>query len=232
MIYVMSDIHGMYDKYKKMLEMINFNDNDTLYVLGDVIDRGDGSIKILQDMMARSNVYGLIGNHELMAVECLKWLATEITEASINELDEEKLVKLSDWLNNGAYQTIQEFQALSRTKQQDIIDYLLEFVAYEEVFINDKYYLLVHAGIDGGNFGKSLDDYDIDDFVWNRPDLEIPYFNDDRHFMIIGHTPTLLLNGKVEIIHQNNYIAIDCGACFNDGKLACLCLDTMEDFYV
>lgn len=232
MIYVMSDIHGMYDKYKKMLEMINFNDNDILYVLGDVIDRGNGSIKILQDMMVRSNVYGLIGNHELMAVECLKWLAMEITETSINELDEEKLVKLSDWLNNGAYQTIQEFQALSRTKQQDIIDYLLEFVAYEEVFINDKYYLLVHAGIDGANLGKSLDDYDIDDFVWNRPDLEIPYFNDDRHFMIIGHTPTLLLNGKAEIIHQNNYIAIDCGACFNGGKLACLCLDTMEEFYV
>lgn len=25
---------------------------------------------------------------------------------------------------------------------------------------------------------------------------------------------------------------IDCGACFNGGKLACLCLDTLEEFYV
>ena len=31
MIYAISDIHGMYDKYLKMLEVINFNDNDTVF---------------------------------------------------------------------------------------------------------------------------------------------------------------------------------------------------------
>ena len=31
---------------------------------------------------------------------------------------------------------------------------------------------------------------------------------------------------------KNNFIAIDCGACFENGTLACLCLDTMEEFYV
>ena len=37
MTYVMSDIHGEYDKYRKMLEQIDFCDEDTLYVLGDVV---------------------------------------------------------------------------------------------------------------------------------------------------------------------------------------------------
>ena len=39
MIYYMSDVHGAYERYLKMLEAINFSDEDTLYVLGDAIDR-------------------------------------------------------------------------------------------------------------------------------------------------------------------------------------------------
>ena len=62
MIYVMSDIHGMADRYQEMLELIDFNEQDTLYVLGDIIDRGNGSIKVLQDMMRRPNVHGIFGN--------------------------------------------------------------------------------------------------------------------------------------------------------------------------
>ena len=34
MIYVMSDIHGCFDKYKEMLSLIEFLPRDTLYVLG------------------------------------------------------------------------------------------------------------------------------------------------------------------------------------------------------
>ena len=39
-IYVLSDIHGMYDKYQQMLAKIDLKPEDTLYILGDVIDRG------------------------------------------------------------------------------------------------------------------------------------------------------------------------------------------------
>ena len=63
-IYCMSDIHGEYEKYIQMLELIELSDEDTLYVLGDVIDRGPGSVDILMDMMRRPNVIPLIGNHE------------------------------------------------------------------------------------------------------------------------------------------------------------------------
>lgn len=40
MIYVVSDIHGCYDKYQELLKKLNLGPDDTLYVLGDVIDRG------------------------------------------------------------------------------------------------------------------------------------------------------------------------------------------------
>ena len=51
MIYVMSDIHGCYDKYKKMLEKIALSEEDTLYLLGDVVDRGEHGMKILLDIL-------------------------------------------------------------------------------------------------------------------------------------------------------------------------------------
>ena len=38
--YVVSDIHGEDDRFHAMLQKINFSKEDTLYILGDVVDRG------------------------------------------------------------------------------------------------------------------------------------------------------------------------------------------------
>lgn len=67
--YVCSDIHGYYGSYCNMIKKIK--DSDTLFILGDVIDRGNGGIKILQDIMKRPNVKFLMGNHEYMMINCL-----------------------------------------------------------------------------------------------------------------------------------------------------------------
>ena len=45
MVYCMADIHGNYEAYQDILKQIHFKDSDTLYVLGDVVDRGPDSIK-------------------------------------------------------------------------------------------------------------------------------------------------------------------------------------------
>lgn len=56
MIYVMSDLHGCFEEYKRMLEKIDFKESDTLYILGDIVDRGSQSIQILQDKIGRAHV--------------------------------------------------------------------------------------------------------------------------------------------------------------------------------
>ena len=129
MIYVMSDIHGMYDKYIEMLELINLREHDSLYILGDIVDRGLHPMKILQNMMKRPNVFGIFGNHELMMAECFNIITQEITNELLDNFDEEALIKLSDWMNNGAFQTIQELKKLSEEERKDIIEYLMEFTA-------------------------------------------------------------------------------------------------------
>ena len=70
--YVMSDVHGQYKSYMKMLKKIDLKAEDTLYVLGDAIDRGPDGIKILNDIMKRPNVELILGNHELLMLDALK----------------------------------------------------------------------------------------------------------------------------------------------------------------
>ena len=65
-IYVMSDIHEESDLFHAMLEQIDFSESDTLYILGDVIDRGPDGIALLQEIRKTPNMIMLIGSHEYM----------------------------------------------------------------------------------------------------------------------------------------------------------------------
>ena len=65
--WVMSDLHGNYRKYREAMDAICLQEMDTLCVLGDVVDRGTGSCKILLDMMESSHSIPIIGNREYMA---------------------------------------------------------------------------------------------------------------------------------------------------------------------
>ena len=66
--YAISDIHGMYGSYVEAIKRLNCN--DTLYILGDVIDRGHGGFDIIQDIMKRQEknpkIILLLGNHEIL----------------------------------------------------------------------------------------------------------------------------------------------------------------------
>ena len=71
MIYVMSDLHGQYDMFTRMLELIKFNTNDTMYILGDIVDRGPKSIEIYRYVKEHDNIILLKGNHEDMMYNAL-----------------------------------------------------------------------------------------------------------------------------------------------------------------
>ena len=88
--YVISDVHGQYNAYKKMLNKIRFTKNDFLYVLGDVIDRGPEGLRIIQDIMKRENAELLLGNHECMLLNALQYLRRReagVEEENIHEAD-------------------------------------------------------------------------------------------------------------------------------------------------
>lgn len=76
--YVMSDMHGEANRFHAMLEKNRFSAGDTLYILGDVIDRGADGINLLLEIMQKPNVVMLLGNHEYMMIQYLSPDATAI----------------------------------------------------------------------------------------------------------------------------------------------------------
>ena len=49
------------------MDAICLQEMDTLYILGDAVDRGTGSCEILLDMMENFHSIPIIGNHGYMA---------------------------------------------------------------------------------------------------------------------------------------------------------------------
>lgn len=230
--YVISDIHGEYDRFLELLDKIKPGEEDTLYILGDVLDRGPHPIRTLLLLMEMPNAVCLAGNHELMALECLEFLMREITDISIGELDEKMLGNLVTWQYNGSRTTIEEFRALSREMQRSVIDFLKEFSIYEELTVNGKDYLLVHGGLGNYRPEKDIEDYSLKELIWDRADYDISYFEDV--YVVTGHTPTQEIAGNPRpgyIFRENNHIAVDCGCNRPDGRLGAICLDTGEEFY-
>ena len=234
MQYIISDIHGCYDEYIELLKKINLKDSDELYILGDVVDRGPAPIKVLQDMMMRVNVFPIIGNHDFIALIMLRKLNVQITEDNAEtHLTDEDLKDYMQWLKEGGKTTVEEFLKLDEDEKEDIIEYIEEFSAYHEINVNDKRYVLVHASLNNFEEDKELDEYLLQDILFNRMDYSKRYFADEDTYIITGHTPTALIreDGEMLVYEKNGHIAIDCGCVFG-GRLAAYCLDTGEVFYV
>ncbi len=223
MIYAMSDLHGCFSDYLEMLEKIDLKEEDTLYILGDVIDRGLYGIDILLDMMKRPNIKPLIGNHEDMALPVMRAI---VAGHAIGDPDDHRL-----WMYNGGETTKIAFRTLSAETQRQIIDYIESFSLREELCVGEHRFHLSHS------LPEYVPDIDInkaayEDLIWGRPDYNRRYHRE--MLCVTGHTPTMLIDEVYagRIFRENNHFAIDCGAVFYDGRLGCLCLDTLEEFYV
>ena len=231
MIYVIGDIHGKKDKYDEMLAKLSPADTDAVFVLGDIIDVGEDSIEILQDMMYRANIYPVLGEHEYMAKKIFPLIikAKSVDEAK-DMLEGEDKADLDKWLGMKSEKTISDFLSLDEEDKESIIDYLSEFQAFEEVEAGGKTFVLAHAGIDNFDSEKALEDYDEEDFVFGQADYTKVYFK--NKYLITGHTPTVAINQKFmgKVYSKNGHIALDCGAAYG-GKLAAICLDALKLTY-
>lgn len=230
--YVMSDIHGEYDMFQELLKQIELKKTDTLYVLGDVLDRGPHPIKTILKLMELQNCICITGNHEVMAQECLEFLMGDVLNISLDKMDEKMLNNLVTWQYNGSKTTIHEFRKQSLETQKAIIEFIKGFSNYEEVTVGNKNFLLVHAGLDNFKPEKDIQEYSLHDLVWGQADYERMYYRDK--YLVTGHTPTQSIKENPvpgAIYKHNNHIAIDCGAPYQGGRLAAYCLDSGQEFY-
>ena len=213
--YVMGDIHGIYYAFNNMLRNIKFSENDTLYIIGDVVDRGPEPIKTLQRVMKTPNIKMLLGNHE------------DMMQKYYEELDEyDKYL----WYNNGGMVTQQQFERLSADEKCAILEHIRALPLKEEITIGKQKYILAHAS----PFGTTKDE-----LIWERiyPYQMTPPGDE---IYICGHTPVIRYSRRKSHIAEIKKSAdertwfIDCGCAYGDDKrarLACVRLEDGKVFY-
>lgn len=213
--YVISDLHGEYEKFKKMLELIDFTDNDEMYILGDVIDRGEHPIKLLLSIMGQENIHMILGNHEQMMLNYYK-------------TDDPTLKDL--WECNGGYTTIYELDKCGKFTTENILEYLRGLKPVKILHVNGNKFYLAHADLETKQ-GVALSAQSVDYILWNRREPSYDDILTISQYLITGHTPTMHFGKEGKIFNHENWYCIDCGAVFG-GNLGCLRLDDMEEFYV
>ena len=229
MIYVVSDLHGENKKFQRLLNKINFADNDVMYVLGDIVGYGKDSIELLCDLSMRFNVIPIVGDHDYRAVRLLRALNTMMTEGV--RPDQDTLKEMAAWMEDGGECVMEGFKALDSDMREGVLEYLEDMSLYEEVRVGGKHYFLVHAGIVDYNPSVSLEYCLPEDFISEPIDLKKPLMDDVT--VIAGHVPTYLIDGAEngKIFYGNGSIIIDCGAAFGE-SLGCLCLDNGKEYYI
>ena len=202
MIYVIADIHGCYDVYISLLKKIKFSDEDELFVLGDVVDRGPEPIKVLQDMMMRPNVYPILGNHDYMALKVLKKLCVEdildyLQEFTLYEdvcVGNKRFILAHADLHGYEEKCMEGCGSIGEVDldEFDFSDFIFYRADYEKRYFKDKNTFLVTG--------------------------HTPTFS-------------VREDGEALILEKNGHIAIDCG-CVYGKRLAAYCLNDGNVEYV
>ena len=224
MIYVVSDIHGYYKRFISLLEQINFSEEDTLYILGDIIDRGPEIAELVDYVVKTPNIKMVLGNHEYMF---------------LNYWDSKSYYDKALWYHNGGMFTDMAFSELPKDKVLQYVNYFSSLPVEIEISVNNQKYLLVHGNYVTEKEKKSFSENEYKyHIIWSRINKEDTGPKDK--VVIFGHTPThkYLGNDKPFVFWKNgNLIGIDCGlakiARYGEKcRLGCLCLDTMDEIYI
>lgn len=229
MNYVISDIHGEYERFLKMLKKIAFSNKDILYIIGDIPSRGSQTFELLDYVMSKPNIVHIKGNHELFLQLYL--------EGDVNM-----------WWNYerfGGANVIRALRKISLENKAKYHEYLVKLPLYKKIQVNDKEYFLTHSGfmadLPAIKNAEGMVDMEASILKWCEISEYDYLISNDLHyipasikypFMIVGHYPTenLECNG---IFVGNKYIDIDNGLNITKGrKLACLRLEDMKEYYV
>lgn len=188
--YVISDVHGHYGAFIDMLDLIGMSSNDTLWVLGDIIDRGPNSVEMLrfaaENARKYENIHFLIGNHEQMMLDSIalasKRRTTFWTEhegrSTIAEINDARLD--ADWIDEILY------------------PWLCCLPYYKHIKVNNNDYMLVHAGFSPSSYTLRRNDETVQKVNATRNALNLPYDRYDHGLSMhdgFGNDPILMLDG-------------------------------------
>ncbi len=212
MTYVTSDWHGTHlSRIRQLLSLANFGPRDWLFVLGDVVDRGAHGISLLKWIMRQPNVQLILGNHELMMLDC-DFVCQEVNRATLDAFGMRQVEALRIWKHNGALPTLEGLKQEMPEVRDRIFAYLRKAPYYRKLRVGEQTYLLVHGGLGEYRKNKALEDYSAEELLWTRPDFDTVYSK--KFITVVGHTPTCFYGRqfKGKMIRTETWWNIDTGA--------------------
>jgi serine/threonine protein phosphatase 1 len=180
------DIHGHADKLEALLEEVQPTTNDKVIFLGDYIDRGPDSRRVIERLIKFKEqdptAIFLLGNHEHMLVEYL---------------DMQDEASLADFIFNGGDTTLNSYGGSFTDIPKKHLDFIQQTQLYhletvvlydaENGEVDEQDYLFVHAGV---RPKRSLSEQDPMDILWIREQfIKSPRPMGDT-IVVHGHTPS------------------------------------------
>jgi serine/threonine protein phosphatase 1 len=212
--FVIPDIHGCALTFRALVEnAIRLQPEDSLYLLGDYIDRGPRSRELLDTILDLRkhgfHVEALRGNHEEMLLNA-----------------DDSLMNFRLWIINGGHATLDSFKV---ERAGEIPSRYLDFLKNLRYFIELEDFVLVHACLDFQNENPFSD---RETMLWARYcDADISRIGNRR--LITGHTPIpreALIKGI-----EAERILLDNGCVYKGapglGSLAALELNSMAIYF-
>lgn len=215
-IAVIGDIHGMHDKFIELLDKLP-KDIEQIYTVGDLIDRGPDSKKVVQECIDRG-IICVKGNHEDMFLDALR---------------NERKYDPGIFLMNGGYETLQSYGleikhgSLASVPMPD--DHL-EFIINMPYYIETDDFILSHAGV-ASHIEKTFKDCSTrsqQELMWDRTSKA----RDLSKFQVYGHTPVK----EVEFLkkwnmldEKHDIVGVNIDTCaFVTGHLSAVIIPSLE----
>ncbi|SDZ08221.1 metallophosphoesterase family protein [Bacillus sp. 166amftsu] len=184
--FIIGDVHGCYYTFKNLLNKYWDKENEMVFQLGDLIDRGKNSPQMAQFAIQLSadfpnQVKFLKGNHEF-----------EIISHFDNPPN-------NNWLRQCGEETLDQYRKMNRDYMNDV-----RWFRNLPLYWENEHLFLSHAGISEKSENPFIeeDEYGV---LWNRSPLK-----NINKLQIIGHTPCE--NPHYDI--ESNTWNIDTGAAY------------------
>lgn len=165
--FAIGDIHGCDVAFEALLESLDLAKEDTVIVLGDAIDRGPDSARVMEMLLNLERHHRLVfvlGNHEQMMLEAL-----------------EVGVHTSMWMMHGGEPTLESYGG----KVENIPEHHLEFFTRSVPYWETETEIYVHANLEPG---VDMDSQSAHSLRWQHlTGHESPHPSGRRVFC--GHTP-------------------------------------------
>ena len=198
---IIGDIHGCLATFEVLLDKMNFSKTDSLYLVGDYIDRGPSSKGVIDKIIMLKEegyqVVALRGNHEQM-----------LLDNYIAEVDR-------GWAQNVDKELLRSFGIKTLA---DIPEKYIQFCDSLPLYHDDDEFIVVHTGL---RFVYDNPFNDKEALLWARDwyqNIDMEWLG--NRVVIHGHTMQSKKETELQFLNlkKDQVIDIDCGAVMSHSR--------------